>query len=95
MWKGHKLARDEEAQTRVEPPFCDWVTFLVELLTLAPLSSQGRDQAGFRTAPSGHQIEAPYRRIAARCAAGDVVEVRAIGGGHILLVNSWVEEADV
>src|SRR5208283_1229533 len=49
---------------------------------------------GVGTAPAGHQVVTGYGRIAAGCAAGDVVEVRVIDRRHILRIDGRVDEAD-
>ena len=55
---------------------------------------QCAEQAAVRTAPTGHQVIAGNRRIAARLAAGDVVEVGRVTRRHILRVDRRIDKPD-
>ncbi|MGP0018754.1 MAG: ParB N-terminal domain-containing protein [Candidatus Sulfotelmatobacter sp.] len=59
------------------------------------LAHQGVDQPlAVGAAPSRYQIVAGHGRIAARLAAGDVVEVRAVARTHAKGIQIRVDESD-
>src|SRR5277367_2087055 len=65
------------------------------VLGLIPLGSKRIDQSCLWAAPTGHQVIAGHGGIAAGLATGDVVEICAIAGRHILRVDCRVDEANV
>ena len=57
-------------------------------------AGKSSDEADVGAAPSGYEIVSGDGGVAAGGSAGDVVEVSAIAGAYVLLVEGGVEEAD-